>query len=87
MIGDGPIRISVDEWIVMRKNPRFPAALIKRFRWHDGRDYYRCVTFALASEDRRLIGRFWTLEAANDAVRYEPPRPQRGLHAPVDNWA
>lgn len=72
MIGDGPIRISVDEWVVVRNNPRFPKALVKKFSTDKG-DYYRVVTFTLIPEDRVLIGRYPTLEVANDAVPYDLP--------------
>lgn len=75
MIGDGPIRISTDEWIVVRNNPRFPKAVIRRIDPGGAAEHYRVVTFDLDRANRRLVGRYRTLEAANDAVPYD--RPER----------
>lgn len=87
MIGAGPIRISQDEWIVMRDSPRFPAALISRQHTQEGHEYFRVVTFALKSEERKLIGRRWTLEEANDLVLYSGADIRMPLPPPVDTHA
>ena len=70
MVGDGPIRISEHEWIIIRSNPRFPAALIRRIDPGGPTEHYRVVSFDLDASKRRLLGRYLSLEAANDSVRY-----------------
>jgi hypothetical protein len=75
MIGDGPIRISAVEWVVVRNNPRFPKAVIRRIDPGGSAEHYRVVTFELEPARRRLVGRYRTLEAANDAVPFD--RPER----------
>lgn len=68
-----PIQIGEDEWIIMRTERSRPAALVKRFAGQGNpdrpaRSYFRCVTWAERSADRRLIGRFRTLDEADAAV-------------------
>jgi hypothetical protein len=63
-----PIRIGEAEWIVMREVPDRPAGLVKYFAPSGAPAYFRCVTWAPRSEDRRLIGRFATLAEAERAV-------------------
>lgn len=70
MLGNGPIRISQDEWVIIRNNPRFPAAVIRRLHPGTELEHYRVVTFDLDPEKRRLLGRFTTLESADRAVRF-----------------
>lgn len=67
-----PIRYDHDTWLCMRNDPVLPAAIITR-QQRDGREYFRVVTWALERGERRLVGRYPTLDAANDAVNY--PRP------------
>ena len=74
-----PIRYDQDTWLCMRDDPVLPAAIITR-QQRDRREYFRVVTWALEPGERRLVGRYATLEAANDAVSY--PRPQ-GATPPI----
>jgi hypothetical protein len=71
-----PIRIGEDEWIVMRNEPGTPRAVIRRFS-SGGGTYYRAVSWAPNSEERVLIGRYPTLQAADDAVLTDPPQDVR----------
>lgn len=63
-----PIRIGEAEWIIMREEPDRPAALVKYFAPSGAPAYFRCVSWAPRSADRRLIGRFATLAEAERAV-------------------
>lgn len=78
MIGTGPIRISTDEWVVIRNNPNVPAAVIRLIDRGLSTEHYRVVTFDLVPALRKLVGRYRTLEAANDAVRFPVPRQNDG---------
>lgn len=73
MIGDGPIRISVHEWVIIRNNRRSPKALIRRVDPESPTEHYRVVTFELDPAERMLLGRYRTLDAANDSVLYDRP--------------
>ncbi|QJU54309.1 hypothetical protein SCB71_14280 [Herbiconiux sp. KACC 21604] len=73
MIGTGPIRIGRDEWALIRNDPTTPAALVRRMHPGTEFEHYRVVTFDIDPAERRLIGRFRTLEAADRAVRYTVP--------------
>ncbi|WP_368497160.1 hypothetical protein [Herbiconiux sp. A18JL235] len=73
MLGDGPIRIGRDEWVLIRDNPRYPAALVRRLHPGTPLEHYRVVTFDIDPAKRLLVGRFRTLEAADRAVRYPLP--------------
>ncbi len=86
MIGDGPVRISAHEWVIIRNNPRFPKAIIRRIDPGGPHEHYRVVTFELESKDRKLIGRYRTLEAANDAVLFDNPRPDLPEHPGYPKW-
>lgn len=68
-----PIRYDVDTWVVMRDDPVLPAAIISRQRAREGVEYFRAVTWDLDPAKRLLIGRYASLGAADDAVRYLPP--------------
>lgn len=70
-----PIRIGEAEWIVMRDASDRPAGVVKYFAPSGAPAYFRCVSWAPRSEDRRLIGRFPTLDAAAKAV---PPNGSTG---------
>ncbi|HXH35160.1 MAG TPA: hypothetical protein VNJ54_12240 [Plantibacter sp.] len=63
-----PIRIADAEWIVMREAADRPAGVVKYFAPSGAPGYFRCVTWAPRSEDRRLIGRYPTLAEAERAV-------------------
>lgn len=69
----GPIRIGLHEWIIVRDNPCFPKALIRRIDPGGQYEHYRVVTFDLDPVCRLLVGRFRSLEAANGSVFYDPP--------------
>ncbi|TIH28602.1 hypothetical protein D4765_18405 [Subtercola vilae] len=73
MVGDGPIRISALEWVVIRNNPRYPKALIRRVDPDKPTEHYRVVTFDIDPSRRELLGRYGSLSAANDSVHYELP--------------
>lgn len=69
-----PIQISDCEWIVMRHERSRPKALIRRFDATPERTtYFRVVTWAPLSNDRRLIGRYASLELADAAVLVDSP--------------
>jgi hypothetical protein len=69
-----PVQISDCEWIVMRHERNRPKAIIRRFEAKDGQaEYFRVVSWAPLSKDRKLIGRFKTLEAADEAVLVDSP--------------
>ncbi|MEF2976144.1 hypothetical protein [Subtercola sp. YIM 133946] len=78
MVGDGPIRIGWHEWVVMRNDPRYPAALIRRIDPGEPTEHYRVVSFHHDPARRELLGRFRSLEAANDSVRYTVTDRQPG---------
>ncbi len=89
MIGTGPIRISRDEWALIRNDPSTPAALVRRMHPGTELEHYRVVTFDIDPAQRSLIGRFRTLEAADRSVRYTVPaqsiRPALN-HIPRGAW-
>jgi hypothetical protein len=89
MLGSGPIRIGQHEWVLVRNNPRFPAALVRRLHPGTSLEHYRVVTFTLDPTERRLIGRYTTLEAADRAVRYALPtnnvRPELNGYGAYEN--
>ena len=69
-----PIQISDCEWIIMRHERTRPKAIVRRFEaseHHAG--YFRVVTWAPLSKDRQLIGRYPSLELANEAVLVDSP--------------
>ena len=69
-----PIQISDCEWIVMRHEPSRPKAVIRRFDANaDHATYFRVVTWAPRSDDRKLIGRYASLERADEAVLVDSP--------------
>jgi len=88
-ISTPPIRIGEAEWIVMREATDRPAGVVKYFAPSGAPAYFRCVTWAPRSEDRRLIGRFTTLAEAEQAVPRGagPRRPAPGDSSePGDSW-
>ncbi len=69
-----PIQISDCEWIVMRHERTRPKALIRRFDANaDHGTYFRVVTWAVRSSERKLIGRYASLELADAAVLVDSP--------------
>ena len=69
-----PIQISDCEWVVMRHERTRPKAVIRRFEASAGHPvYFRVVTWAPRSEDRKLIGRYASLELADEAVLADSP--------------
>ncbi|GAA0989960.1 hypothetical protein [Subtercola frigoramans] len=79
MVGDGPIRINEHEWVIIRNNPRFPTALIRHIDAGGPNEHYRVVTFDLNPGLRELLGRYRTLQAANDSVLFDVPQTAPGL--------
>jgi hypothetical protein len=65
-----PIRFDHDTWLVMRNDPVLPAATILRLRSSDTREFFVTVTWNLDPENRRMIGRYATLQDADAAVLY-----------------
>ncbi|HWH25134.1 MAG TPA: hypothetical protein VNT53_00610 [Pseudolysinimonas sp.] len=65
----------MDTWLVMRSDPVLPAAIILRLRNPDGSDFFVTVRWDLNSENRRMIGRYRTLQEADAAVLYDHPSP------------
>ncbi|MCU1569332.1 MAG: hypothetical protein JWR33_73 [Naasia sp.] len=76
-IGDGPVRIGRDEWVLMRDEPRVPAAVVRLIDRGGPDEHYRVVSFDLDPARRRLIGRYTSLEAADRSVLFSPPGPYR----------
>lgn len=69
-----PIRVGVDEWVVMRNSMREPAAVIRALELGArGRRYFRVVTWAQTSTHRTLVGYFETLEQADQSVLFDQP--------------
>ena len=69
-----PIQIADDEWIIMRHDRVRPKAIVKRFGpTAEHGEYYRAVTWAPRSEDRKLIGRYVSLKMADEAVLEDAP--------------
>lgn len=85
MLGAGPIRIGRDEWVLIRNNPRLPAALIRRLHAGTELEHYRVVTFDIDPEKRQLIGRYRTLDAADAAVLYTLPPAATPPHSGYPN--
>lgn len=69
-----PIQVSDCEWIVMRHERTRPKAIIRRFdATTEHATYFRVVTWAPLSADRILVGRYRSLEAADEAVLVDSP--------------
>ncbi|MCU1437994.1 MAG: hypothetical protein JWP66_1081 [Naasia sp.] len=85
-IGDGPVRIGRDEWVLVRENPRVPAAIVRLIDRGGPREHYRVVSFDVDPSRRRLLGRYTSLEAADRSVRYPPPAAyRRGVYGGPPN--
>ncbi|MBG6054379.1 hypothetical protein IWX81_000769 [Salinibacterium sp. CAN_S4] len=70
-----PIRISDTEWVVMRNSASRPKAVIRRMEADPGYPpFFRAVSWAPASAERRLIGYFPTLESADLAILEDAPQ-------------
>ena len=64
-----PIRISETEWIIMRNSASRPKAVVKRLEADPGHpSFYRAVSWAPISDQRRLIGYFPSLDVADLAI-------------------
>ena len=73
-----PIQISDTEWVIMRNSPTKPKALVRRFDADATHPtFFRAVTWAPTSAERKLIGYFPTLETADAAVLEDPYRDIR----------
>jgi hypothetical protein len=59
----------------MRNDAVLPAATITQLRNPDGSEFFISVTWDLDSKNQRLIGRFGTLKAADDSVRFTAANP------------
>lgn len=69
-----PIQVAEGEWVVMRNSPSLPKAVIRLLPATDARaSVYRVVTWAPLSGDRKLIGYYPTLDAADEAVLEDAP--------------
>lgn len=69
-----PIQISDCEWIIMRHDRAKPKAVVRRFDADERHpSYFRVVTWAPLSKDRQLIGRYPTLQLADEAVLVDSP--------------
>jgi hypothetical protein len=73
-----PIRYSHDVWLCMRNDPVLPAGVITRLRNPNGSEFFISVTWDLDPANRRLIGRYPTLQDADAAVRYSAQSPVVG---------
>ncbi|BDZ47422.1 hypothetical protein [Naasia aerilata] len=75
--GAGPIRIGRDEWVLMRDDPRIPAALVRLIDRGGPYEHYRVVSFDIDPARRRLLGRYTSLLAADRSVLYSLPGAYR----------
>lgn len=78
-----PIRYDQDTWIVMRNDPVLPAAVILRLRGPDRQEFFLTVRWDLDPVNRRMVGRYRTLQEADAAVLYETLAPVVG--APLED--
>jgi hypothetical protein len=78
-----PIRYDQDTWLVMRNDPVLPAAVILRLRGPGRQEFFVTVRWDLEPENRRMIGRYPTLQEADDVVLYETLTPVVG--APLED--
>lgn len=84
--GAGPIRIGRDEWVLMRDDPRIPAALVRLLDRGGPNEHYRVVSFDVDPARRRLLGRYTTLLAADRSVLYALPGAyRRGVYGGPPN--
>jgi hypothetical protein len=78
-----PIRYDHDTWLVMRNDPVLPAALIVRMRGPGRQEFFITIGWDLDAEQRRMIGRYPTLQEADAAVLYDNVAPVVG--APLED--
>jgi hypothetical protein len=78
-----PIRYDQDTWLVMRNDPVLPAAVILRLRGSGRQEFFVTVRWDLEPENRRMVGRYATLQEADAAVLYETLAPVVG--APLED--
>jgi len=77
-----PIQISEYEWVIMRDSKLEPAGVIRMLKMGPRNEtFYRVVTWAARSEDRRLVGYFDTLGTADRSMLFDP-RSHRPGHEP-----
>lgn len=68
-----PIRVSGEEWIIMRDSRREPVGVIRTLHMGPRKElFYRVVTWAPGSAGRELVGYFRTLEEADQSIRFTP---------------
>lgn len=76
-----PIRISEDEWIIMRDSTMEPAGVVRTVTLGPRRErFYRVVTWAPGSEGRALVGYFTTLAEADRSILFTPANPRMPRH-------
>jgi len=72
-----PIRIGENEWVIMRDSKMHPAGVIRMLKMGPRHEtFYRVVTWAPTSADRRLVGYYPTLEAADRSILFTPLNPK-----------
>ncbi len=68
-----PIRISDDEWIIMRDSTLEPAGVVRTVTLGPRHErFYRVVTWAPSSEGRTLVGYYTTLAEADRSILFTP---------------
>jgi hypothetical protein len=77
------VQISEVEWVIIRDDPRHPAALVRQIPEKQDANY-RVVRWAPRSEDRRLFDYFRNLELADMAVTFIGAEPSRAAIPLVD---
>ncbi|MDO9395093.1 MAG: hypothetical protein Q7T71_00965 [Herbiconiux sp.] len=87
MLGTGPIRVGRHEWVLMRNDPRVPAAIVRRLHPGTSLEHYRVVTFDVDPARRLLVGRFTSLEAADRSVLYALPTGHTPPHSGYPSYA
>jgi len=71
-----PIRIGESEWVIMRDAKNQPAAIVRTVTLGPRREtFFRVVTWAPRSEERKLVGYFESLAIADRAVLFTPRTP------------
>lgn len=69
------IQIETGQWVVMRNDKWRPKAVIRRVGWHDGSEQFMLMTWHSTPAERKLVGIYESLEAANRAVPWRNPKP------------
>jgi hypothetical protein len=82
-----PIQIAECEWIILRNHWKRPAAIVRRIEGDNGCPaHFRVVSWAPTSADRKLLGRYLTLEAADRSVLFDVDLSSGPGKSPEGMW-